>query len=405
MQQQTHAIIGGGLAGASAAAALRKEGFDGRIVLVGEEGHRPYERPELSKKYLRAEPETDVFVHEPNFYADARIELLTGEPVTSIDPRAKTVAIGSNVIPFDRLLLATGAIPRRPRLPGADLDGVVTLRTIEDADAIRDRARAAGNVVVVGGGWIGSEVAASLRQLGANVTLVAPTATPLERILGPELGAVYADAHTEHGVRLVGGTVVDSFAGRDRVTAVHTADGQSLPAELVVMGIGAEPRVDLAATAGLAIENGVVVNDRLETSAPGIFAAGDVANAWHQLYRRQLRVEHWDNAKRQGRHAAGNMLGRDRSYDRIPYFYSDQYDLGMEYRGLATASDEVVFRGDPRDREFIAFWLRDGRVAAAMNLNVWDVDPALTDLVRSGVVVDRAWLQDPGRPIAELAAA
>ena len=402
---QQHVIIGGGLAGASAAAALRKEGFDGRVVLVADETKRPYERPELSKKYLRGAPGTDVFVHDPAFYTESDIELLTGRPVDAIDTNRRTVMIGTELVPFDRLLLATGARARQLAVPGAELDGVVTLRTIDDADRIRELAAAAEHIVVIGGGWIGSEVAASLRQLGRNVTLVMPTRTPLERVLGPTLGAVYGDAHVEHGVRLVTDGTLTGFTGRDGVMGVTTADGRSLPADLVVVGIGAEPAVELAVAAGLAVHDGVLVDDRLRTDVPGIFAAGDVANAWHPRFGRRVRVEHWDNAKRQGRHAAVNMLGGDAKYERIPYFYSDQYDLGMEYRGLGAASDEVVFRGRPEDREFIAFWLRDGRVTAAMNMNVWDVDPALTDVVRSGALVDRRRLEDSARPIAELAAA
>jgi 3-phenylpropionate/trans-cinnamate dioxygenase ferredoxin reductase subunit len=235
---------------------------------------------------------------------------------------------------------------------------------------------------------------------------VFPTATPLERVLGAELGRVYAEAHADHGVRLVVQTNVIGFVGGDRVTGVRTAGGGTLPADLVVVGVGAEPRTELAVEAGLAVDDdGILVDDRLETSVPGIFAAGDVANAWHPRYRRRLGVEHWDNAKRQGRAAAANLLGSDAPYDRTPYFYSDQYDLGMEYRGLATDWDEVVFRGDPAGREFLAFWLRDGRVAAAMNMNIWDAGAHLDELVRQEARVDRKDLADLARPLTELSVA
>jgi len=405
MHRSTHVIVGASLAGASAAANLRKEGFDGRIVLIGDEAEAPYERPELSKKYLRAEPDTDMLVHEPGFYADAGIELLTGARVEAIDVANRTVSVGAESIGFDRLLLATGSQPRRPAIPGADLPNVLTLRTKHDSDSVRERALEAERVVVIGGGWIGSEVAASLRQLGGDVALVTPARTPLERILGPEVGDVYRAAHEQAGVRLVAGTTATAFEGKDGVTVVRTADGRTIPADLVVVGIGATPRTELASAAGIAVDDGVLTDQHLETSAAGIFAAGDVANAWHPVYGRRIRVEHWDNAKRQGRAAAPNMLGRATAYDRIPYFYSDQYELGMEYTGFAPTWDRVVFRGDPKAGPFVAFWLSGDRVAAGMNVNVWDVQPAIEQLVRSGATVDVAELTDATRPLTELSQA
>ena len=405
MITRTHVIVGASLAGASAAAALRKEGFDGRIVLIGEERERPYERPELSKAYLRGEAGKDLHVHPEGFYEEHGVELVTGRSVDELDVTQRKVRLGNDEIGFDRLLLATGAKPRRLAVPGSDLDGIVTLRTMDDANGIRTRAEAAEAIAVVGGGWIGSEVAASLRQLGHHMTMVVPTRNPLEHVLGPELGGMYRRAHEEHGVTIVAGTTVTGFEGRERVAAVRTADGQTIPASLVVVGIGATPRVELAEHAGLGVDNGILVDERLETSVAGIFAAGDVANAMHPHYGRRLRIEHWDNAKRQGRLAAANMLGQAKPYDRIPYFYSDQYDIGMEYTGLASATDQVVLRGDRESREFIAFWLRDGRVMAGMNVNVWDVAPAIEQLVVSRARVDAAQLADIGRPLAELAAA
>ena len=405
MAKQTHVIVGASLAGASAAAALRKEGFDGRIVLIGEEAERPYERPELSKTYLRGEAKKDLHVHAADFYAANDIELLTGTRVERIDVGAREVRTADAAIRFDRLLLTTGASPRRLDVPGRQLDGIVTLRTMADAEHIRERAMGATSIVVVGGGWIGSEVAASLRELGRGVTLVMPGDSPLERVLGRELGAMYARAHDEHGVKLMTGTTATAFDGTSRVTAVRTKDGRAIAADLVVLGIGADPREELAKDAGLAVHHGILVDDHLQTSVPGIFAAGDVANAMHPHYGRRLPVEHWDNAKRQGRLAAANMINLGRSYDRIPYFYSDQYDIGMEYTGRATPDDRMVVRGDLAGREFVAFWLHDKRVVAGMNVNVWDVAPAIERLIASEAEVDVRRLVDPGRPLEELAAA
>ena len=405
MTTTTHVIVGASLAGASAAAALRKEGFDGRIVLIGEESERPYERPELSKTYLRGEAKKDLHVHASDYYAENDIELITGRRVERIDPHGREVRSRDQRIGFDRLLIATGATPRRLDLPGADLDGIETLRTMADADRIRDEASDAETIVVIGGGWIGSEVAASLRALGKDVTLLLPLENPLEHVLGRELGRMYRGAHEEHGVTVISGTTATVFDGREHVSGVRTHDGRTIPADLVVVGVGAEPRVELAREAGLAVDDGILVDEQLETSVPGIFAAGDVANARHPHYRRRLRIEHWDNAKRQGRTAAANMLGQAKPYERIPYFYSDQYDIGMEYTGLARPDDQVVFRGDPGSRQFIAFWLRDGRVVAGMNVNVWDVAPAIERLVASRAEVDVRRLTDERRPLEELAAA
>ncbi|NJD28274.1 MAG: NAD(P)/FAD-dependent oxidoreductase [Chloroflexi bacterium] len=405
MPQQTHVIVGASLAGASAAAALRKRGFDGRIVLIGDEPHLPYERPELSKKYLRGEVETPVIVHDEAFYADSAIELLRGRRVTGLDLDARRVIIDAETIRFDRLLVGTGASPRPLGVPGEDLPGVHRLRTLEDADAIREAAARASGAVVVGGGWIGSEVAASLRQLGLDVAVVSLTPTPLEHVLGAEIGAIYRETHEGHGVRFVTGSRVRRILGTDRATGVETDDGRRIEADLVIVGVGADPRTDLAVAAGLEVRNGIVVGANLETGAPGVFAAGDVANAWHPFYRRHLRVEHWDNAKRQGRAAAASMLGEPTSYDRIPYFYSDQYELGMEYTGHALHWDEVVIRGDREARELIAFWLSGGRVVAGMNMNVWDVAPAIERLVRSRSAIDRDRLADPDAPLEALAPA
>ena len=400
----TFVIVGAGLAGAKAAETLRIEGFDGRVVLLGDEPRRPYERPPLSKDYLRGElPREAAYVHDEGFYDEHDIELRTATAVTGIDTAASQLILtGDERLRFDRLLLTTGAAPRRLTLPGADLDGIHYLRDLSHADVLRKRLAAGGSVVVVGAGWIGAEVAASARQKGLEVTVVETTSVPLERVMGHQVGAVYRDLHLDHGVRFALGVGVDAFEGSRSVEAVRISDGRVIGCDLVVVGVGATPNTALAERAGLAVDNGVVVDEYLRTSVATIFAAGDVATAYHPLYGRHVRVEHWANALNQGPAAARNMLGVDEAYDRIPYFYSDQYELGMEYSGLARSPDEVVFRGDPASREFIAFWLHDGAVAAAMNANVWDVTDALQALIRSGARPDRARLADPDEALADL---
>jgi 3-phenylpropionate/trans-cinnamate dioxygenase ferredoxin reductase component len=383
-------IVGAGLAGAKAAEALREEGFDGRIVLVGEEPELPYERPPLSKDYLRGEsPREKPRVHPEGFYADKDIELLTGTIVDHIDVGAREVALGGGErLSYDRLLLATGARPRRLRLPGSELDGVHYLRDFADADRLAARLRPGARAVVIGAGWIGAEVAASAQQSGVEVTLLEQAALPLERVLGPELGRIYADIHTDHGVRFIGEAVVEALEGAGAVEQVRLAGGETLPADFVVVGVGVEPRTELAEAAGIAVDNGIAVSETLETNVPGVFAVGDVANAHHPFYGRRLRVEHWANALNQPATAAKAMLGKPAAYDRLPYFFSDQYEVGMEYTGYATEWDQVVFRGDPAEREFVAFWIHQGRVVAGMNVNVWDVTDEIKELIRSQAEVD-----------------
>ena len=403
---ETMAIIGGGLAGAKAAEALRKDGFDGRVLLFAAEAHRPYIRPPLSKEYLRGEGELEkVFVHPEAWYTDQRVDLEPSTTVTAIDPAAGEVVLdGGRRVGFDRLIIATGSEPRRLDVPGADLAGVRYLRTLEDLDGLREAAGAATRVVVIGSGWIGSEVAASIRQLGRDVTLVADAPVPLERMLGTEVGGIFGDVHAHHGVRLVPNQRVVAIHGRaGAVDAVETADGTRIDADLVVVGIGATPRTALAETAGLAVDNGVLVDEHLETSAPGIFAAGDIANAMHPVTGTRIRVQHWDNARRQGRVAARNALGHDEAYARVPYFYSDQFDLSMEYAGFPLAFDRVVYRGDPASGKFLAFWLADGRVVAGMNVNTWKVNEAISALVASRRLTDAGQLADPAVPLEELA--
>ena len=403
---ETHIIAGASLAGATAAATLREEGFDGRVVLIGAEEHRPYERPPLSKDYLRGEAGRDkLYVHPDGFYADHDIELRLGSTAVELDTSGRTVTLDDgDRLGYDRLLLATGAEPRRLPIPGAELDGVLYLRSVDDSDALRERLDAGGSVVVVGAGWIGSEVAASASQRGLDVTVIDPLSVPLERVLGAEIGAVYRDIHTDHGVRMLMDTGVAAFEGDEKVERVRTSDGSELECNFVVVGVGVQPRTGLAADAGVAVDDGVVVDARLRTGADGVFAAGDVASAHHPFYGERIRVEHWANALNQGPAAARNMLGQDAPYERLPYFFSDQYDVGMEYSGFARSWDRVVVRGDPAAREFIAFWMDGDRVLAGMNVNVWEVTDAIQRLIRERVAVDVGRLADPDVPLEELAA-
>ena len=406
MSKQTFVIVGASLAGAKAAAELRERGFDGRVVLVGAESERPYERPPLSKEYLQGKSERQkAYVHDEGFYDTQNIELRLGTAAESIDPASATVTLaGGEELSYDALLLTTGAEPRVIPVSGAELDGVHYLRTFDDCDALRERLGAgSGRVAVVGAGWIGSEFAASARGAGLDVTVIDPLALPNERVFGAEVGAFYRDVHLSHGVEMVLEDGVDRLEGDGSVSAVRTASGRRIECDFAVIGVGVIPRVGLAEAAGLTVENGVQVDAALKTSAANVFAAGDVANAWHPFYDRHIRVEHWANALNQGPAAARSMLGEAVSYDRIPYFYSDQYDVGMEYSGYTTDWDEVVFRGDREGGEFVAFYLADGRVVAGMNVNVWDVNEHVQALIRSRRRVDADELRDTDTPLESLA--
>ena len=406
MSEQTFIIVGASLAGAKAAEELRTQGFDGRLLLIGSEPERPYERPPLTKDYLRGESEREkTYVHEQGFYKDHQIMLEADSTVTTVDLRRSRVALADGrAYDYDRLLLATGAEPRRIPIAGAELGGVHYLRTLQDCDALRERLNSGGRVIVVGAGWIGSEFAASARQRGLDVTIIDPLTLPNERIFGAELGAFYRDVHRDHGVELVLGEGVEAFEGDAAVARVRTTGGRTIECDFVVVGIGVAPRVELASRAGLEVDNGILVDQTLQTSVAGVFAAGDVARALHPFYDERVRVEHWANALHQGPVAARAMLGQQVSYDRIPYFFSDQYEVGMEYSGYAPDWDEVAFRGDPSDGEFIAFWLRDGRVLAGMNVNVWDVNEHIQALIRSREPIDVAALSDRDTPLDSLVA-
>lgn len=405
--EPTYVIVGASLAGAKAAETLREEGFSGRVILLGEEQERPYERPPLSKGYLQGKDDkSTIYVHDEGWYAGHDVDLRLGVAATSIDPAQRQVLLADgSSLGYDALLLATGASPRRVRIPGAGLEGVLYLRTVPDCEQLAAALRGGGRVVIAGAGWIGLEVAAAAREAGCEVTVVEPEAVPLHRSLGPELGQVFAGLHTEHGVTFRFGEGVSEFAGTGgKVSEVVTSAGARLPADVVVVGIGVIPNTGLAGDAGLEVSNGILTDAALRTSAPGIYAAGDVANIDNPLLGRRMRVEHWANALSSGPAAARSMLGQEVSYDSVPYFFSDQYDLGMEAAGVPEPGgyDEVVYRGDRAAREFIAFWLAGGAVVAGMNVNVWDVSDDIQAMIRSGRKVDPARLTDPDVPLAEV---
>ena len=385
----TFAIVGAGLAGARAAETLRAEGFDGRVVLFGAEAHLPYERPALSKGYLQGTAEAP-FVHPAEWYAEQDVDLRLGTRVTALDPSAHEVETADgDRLRYTKLLLTTGSSV-------GWLADAVRLGTLDDSDRLRAALRPDARVVIVGAGWIGLEVAAAARVAGAEVTVLEQAPAPLLAALGPEMAAVFARLHVEHGVDLRCGVTVRAV----RSDAV-LLDDETVPADLVVAGIGVTPDVDLARAAGLAVDNGIVVDEHLRSSAPDVWAAGDVANAYHPFAGRHVRVEHWANALHQPVVAAQAMLGKDAVYDRLPYFFTDQYDLGMEYTGFG--GGEVVVRGD--EREFVAFWLRDGRLTAAMNVNVWTGVPEIAGrLIRSGTRLDAAALADPAVPLEDVVA-
>ncbi|MBD0675504.1 NAD(P)/FAD-dependent oxidoreductase [Streptomyces sp. CBMA156] len=401
-------IVGASLGGAKAAEALREAGYRGGIVLIGEEHERPYERPPLSKGYLQGKtPREKIYVHPPQWYAEHDVTLRLGTAVAAIDPAGHTVTLADDGrVEYAKLLLTTGSVPRRLPVPGADQDGVLYLRRVEDSDGIRAALRPGARIAVIGAGWIGLEVAAAAREAGAEVTVLEALELPLLRVLGREVAQVFADLHREHGVDLRFGARVAALTGEGgTVNGVELADGTTVAADAVVVGIGISPATGLAEAAGLDVDNGIKTDRHLRTSDPDVYAAGDVANAYHPLFGKHVRVEHWANALNQPQTAARALLGQpDAVYDRVPYFFTDQYDLGMEYVGYVEPDgyDQVVFRGDPATREFIAFWLSGGRVLAGMNVNVWDVTEPIRELVRSGRVVDTKALADPDVPLDAL---
>jgi 3-phenylpropionate/trans-cinnamate dioxygenase ferredoxin reductase subunit len=400
--RETFVIVGGGLAGAKAAETLREKGFDGRIVIVADEAELPYERPPLSKGYLAGESTlSDAQVHQEGFYSEQRIELLASRRATGLDTSAHTVSLSAGEeLRYDRLLIATGAAPRRPPIDGANGAGVHLLRSVADADALRAAVGTSGRLAVIGGGWIGCEVAATARGLGAEVTVIEQATVPLERVLGTRIGTFFAKLHRDHGVELLTSSGVQGI--EDAGSRVRLVDGRTIDADAVLLAVGVAPATALAEDGGLDVDDGIVVDEHLRASAPDVFAAGDVASALHPRYGRRVRVEHWDNAQAQGAAAARSMLGEGDPYVKPPYFFSDQYDLGMEYVGLHDPEDALVIRGSLDDEHFQAFWMAsDGSVSAGMHVNEWDAIEPIRALVESHTPVDPERLRDPDQPLTD----
>ncbi|MDX2969624.1 NAD(P)/FAD-dependent oxidoreductase [Kribbella solani] len=405
-------IVGASLAGATAAGTLRENGWTGAIVLIGSEQSLPYERPPLSKGVLLGKDTTEsAQVHDQQWYDDNSIDLRLGTTATAIDPTGHTVTLDDGTrVPYTKLLIATGSRVRELDVPGAKLPGVHYLRTAEEAQALTDAYAAKPRVVVVGAGWIGLEAASAARERGCEVTVVEPQATALASVLGEKVGELFADFQRQHGVQFRFGTGVEGFEGTDKVTGVRVSGGEVLPADLVVVGVGVRPNTELAEEAGVEVAtpsngSGIVTGPDLQTSVAGIWAAGDVVRWDHPLFNRLVRVEHWQNAKDTGAAAAKSMLGQDVAHDALPFFFTDQFDLGMEYAGDIPhgASTEVVLRGDPKSGAYLAFWLdADQHVLAGMHVNTWGAINGIQDLIRSGKQVDPARLADPAVELSEV---
>jgi 3-phenylpropionate/trans-cinnamate dioxygenase ferredoxin reductase subunit len=400
-------IVGGGLAGAIAAQTLLEEGFDGSVTLLGQEPNAPYERPPLSKDYLQGKADRDsIFVHPEPWYAEHGVDLSLGSLVTSLDPAARTVTTNAGArLHYDKLLLATGSKPRRLEVPGADLGGVYYLRNVEDSERIKIEFARAKRAVIIGAGWIGLETAAAARAAGLDVTLLVSGDLPLQRVLGPEVAPIFDELHRSHGVDLRYRTTAAELTGRHgAVTGVILSDGTRIDADMIIVGIGAVPRTELAPAAGLKIDNGIVVDEHLRTSDPDIFAAGDIAHTYNPRLERHIRVEHWANARRQGVVAAKAMLDQDAVDVRPSYFYTDQYDLSMEYTGdIGPAGyDKVIFRRYAEPGQMIVFWLYEQRVQAGMNINIWDVAEDIERLIQSARPINVDDLADPDIPLASL---
>ena len=394
--KETYVIVGANIAGGSAAETLRKEGFEGRVILIGQEPDRPYDRPPLSKEYLRGEKGQEKLFFKPvSFYQEQEIDLHLGTRATGLDPTEHTLTLATGeTLKYDKLLLATGSRVRRLDLPGIQLEGVYYLRTLGDSQRLADAINQSQKAVIVGAGFIGSEVAASCRMKGIDVTVLEVEPVPLRLALGDELGRVYADIHRGHGVELRLGEGIKEIQGSGRVERVITSTGSAIDCDLVAIGVGIVPETGLVEGTEIAVDNGVVVDEFCRTNLPGIYAAGDVANWWHPALKRRLRVEHWDNALNQGAAAAHNMLGQEEPYSPVLYFWSDQYDLNLQYVGYATKWDRIVYRGDPKEQNFSAFFMEDGAMVAALAVNRFrDVNPARA-LIRDKRRVDEKQLAD-----------
>jgi 3-phenylpropionate/trans-cinnamate dioxygenase ferredoxin reductase subunit len=400
-------IVGGGLTAATAAKTLRGEGFDGGIRILAGENHNPYLRPPLSKDYLQGKAGLDeVYIEKAEWYGDNNVQLDLGTTVTALHPAEHEVEAGGTRVHYDQLLIATGCSPRHLPIPGADLDGVLTLRTLDDSNRLKAILTGGGkNVVLIGGGWIGLEIASSAKQLGNSVVVLERDPIPLGRILGDELGTYFTQFQRSKGVDVRGSVNITGIVGKGgKVTGVGIEGGEVVPADVVLMGVGVVPNVSLAKDAGLDVQNGITTDAALKTGTPDIFAAGDVAFSLHPDLNERIRSEHWANALGSGEVVAKSMLGQDVRHGMIPYFYTDQFDLGMEYSGYGplTVGATVVYRGDPKDGEFLTFWLKDGKVVAGMNVNVWDVNEAVQGVIRRAHIVDQAKLADKDVPLDQL---
>jgi len=403
----TIAIVGASLAGSSAAATLREEGFDGRTVLIGAEPQLPYDRPPLSKNYLRGTtPFEKTLLRPPEFYRERDIEMRLGTTVTRVDAEKRTLALQDGErLEFDQLLIATGGRNKRFPIPGIDLPGVYDLRTVADADRIREAIGHGGRAVVVGLGFIGAEVAASMRQSGLEVVAVEPFKTPLYRALGEEIGRVVEGLHRDNGVEMILDDAVTAFEGSGKVERVVTRNGRRIECSLAVFGLGIEPATELVAGTPVRIDNGIVVDDQCRTNVPGIFAAGDVANHHHPVCGRRIRVEHWQNGVKQGAAAARSMLGRGQSYDEVHWFWSDQFDANIQYAGFHAPWDRMVVRGSLPERKFLAFYLIEGRVESVVAINQGRDMRRTLPIIKARVAVDPARLEDPNVDLRTLAPA
>ena len=399
-----HVILGASLAGATAAITLREEGADGDVILIGAEPQPPYERPPLSKAYLRGEvPFDNALVRPPAFYAEHGIQTMFGTRARRIDPSARVVELEDHRrVSFDALLIATGGRNRAVSIPGADLDGIYGLRTVQDADRIRAEMTAGRRAVVVGMGFIGSEVAASLRQTGLDVVVIDPSKTPLFRVLGEDVGQTIATLHRDHGVRMIFEDTVAAFEGTRRVGCVVTKAGLRLECDFAVVGIGIEPAVEALADSGILVDNGVVVDEYCQTNVSGIYAAGDVANHYHPVFDRRIRVEHWQNAIKQGAAAARNMLGNHVAYDEVHWFWSDQYDANLQYAGFHMKWEQLVVRGRLDSGSYLACYVNGGRIDAAVGLNRGKDVRRVMPLIRSRRAVDLEQLRDEGVDLRSL---
>jgi 3-phenylpropionate/trans-cinnamate dioxygenase ferredoxin reductase subunit len=399
-----YVIVGASVAGATAAITLRDEGAEGTVTLIGAENELPYERPPLSKAYLRGDvPFDKALVRPAAFYAEHGIETILGTRATRIDPSAHIVELeDQRQVPFDALLIATGGRNRRVSIPGADLEGIYGLRTVQDADRIREEMVPGRRAVVVGMGFIGSEVAASLRQKGVDVVAIEPSKTPLFRVLGEAVGQAIADLHRAHGVRTILEDTVAAFEGTRRVTHVFTKAGLRLECDFVVVGIGIEPAVELLDGSGIHVDNGVVVDEYCQTNVSGVYAAGDVANHYHPIFERRIRVEHWQNAGKQGAAAARNMLGQHVAYDEVHWFWSDQYDANLQYAGFHMKWEQLVVRGRLDSRSFLACYVNGGRIDAAVGLNRAKDVRRIMPLIKSRRAVDLEQLRNEGVDLRSL---